>query len=198
MVTSVRPTATTGAAMGTVIAMCGVGVYSLIALKRGIWVVSFPKDSRLRPDWAIIRSLFRFGLPTGVQGVAMNIGGEDFALDCAMQPDEDVLLHPKQRMIIAARAAGVMPIGFIGTVAGFGDWEKFRAMVRRSPGASVTRPPAASSASAPERILAARKKSPAEKLSVERPWFTKCSFTGSPARSLISSGSKAKERSATS
>src|SRR6476661_6358326 len=64
--------------------------------------------------------------------VAMNIGGEDFALDCDMQPDDDVLLHPKQRMIIAARAAGVMPLGFIGTVAGFGDWDKFRAMVRRS------------------------------------------------------------------
>ncbi|MGQ0525600.1 MAG: HpcH/HpaI aldolase/citrate lyase family protein [Betaproteobacteria bacterium] len=63
---------------------------------------------------------------------AMNIGGEDFALDCAMQPDEDVLLHPKQRMIIAARAAGVMPLGFIGTVADFGDWERFRQMVRRS------------------------------------------------------------------
>ena len=28
-----------------------------------------------RPDWAIIRSLFRFGLPTGVQGIAMNIAG---------------------------------------------------------------------------------------------------------------------------
>lgn len=64
--------------------------------------------------------------------VAMNIGGEDFALDCDMQPDDDVLLHPKQRMIIAARAAGVMPLGFIGTVAGFGDWERFRAMVVRS------------------------------------------------------------------
>lgn len=64
--------------------------------------------------------------------VAMNIGGEDFALDCDMQPDEDVLLHPKQRMIIAARAAGVMPLGFIGTVADFSDWERFRLMVRRS------------------------------------------------------------------
>jgi Na+-driven multidrug efflux pump len=28
-----------------------------------------------RPDWSIIRSLFRFGLPAGVQGVAMNIAG---------------------------------------------------------------------------------------------------------------------------
>jgi citrate lyase subunit beta/citryl-CoA lyase len=64
--------------------------------------------------------------------VAMNIGGEDFALDLNAQPEDDVLLHPKQRMIIAARAAGVMPLGFIGTVADFSDWEKFRLMVRRS------------------------------------------------------------------
>ena len=64
--------------------------------------------------------------------VAMNIGGEDFALDMNAQPDGDVLLHPKQRMIIAARAAGVMPLGFIGTVADFSDWERFREMVRRA------------------------------------------------------------------
>jgi len=64
--------------------------------------------------------------------VAMNIGGEDFALDLNAQPEDDVLLHPKQRMIIAARAAGIMPLGFIGTVADFSDWEKFRLMVRRS------------------------------------------------------------------
>ena len=64
--------------------------------------------------------------------VAMNIGGEDFALDLNAEPDDDVLLHPKQRMIIAARAAGVMPLGFIGTVADFSDWDKFRLMVRRA------------------------------------------------------------------
>ena len=64
--------------------------------------------------------------------VAMNIGGEDFALDLNAQPDDDVLLHPKQRMIISARAAGVMPLGFIGTVADFSDWNKFRLMVRRA------------------------------------------------------------------
>jgi Na+-driven multidrug efflux pump len=29
----------------------------------------------LRPDWSIIRSLFRFGLPTGFQGIAMNVAG---------------------------------------------------------------------------------------------------------------------------
>jgi putative MATE family efflux protein len=66
---------TTGAAMGTVIAMCGVGFYALFALRRGKWVVGFPKGASLRPDWPIIRSLFRFGLPTGIQGIAMNVGG---------------------------------------------------------------------------------------------------------------------------
>jgi putative MATE family efflux protein len=66
---------TTGAALGTVIATCGVGVYALIEMRRGNWVVAFPANARPRPDWSIIRALFRFGLPTGVQGVAMNIGG---------------------------------------------------------------------------------------------------------------------------
>src|SRR5438046_9947501 len=28
-----------------------------------------------RPDWLIIRELFRFGLPTGVQVIAMNVAG---------------------------------------------------------------------------------------------------------------------------
>ncbi|MBI4191112.1 MAG: CoA ester lyase [Betaproteobacteria bacterium] len=64
--------------------------------------------------------------------VALTVGGEDFALECNMEPSDDALLHPKQHMIIAARAAGVMPLGFIGTVADFSDWEKFRQMVRRS------------------------------------------------------------------
>ncbi|HSJ32702.1 MAG TPA: MATE family efflux transporter [Longimicrobiales bacterium] len=66
---------TTGAALGTVIAMCGVGAYAIFSLYRGRWVVEFPKNSKLRPDWPIIRALFRFGLPTGVQGIAMNVGG---------------------------------------------------------------------------------------------------------------------------
>jgi putative MATE family efflux protein len=66
---------TAGAAMGTVIATGSVGIYAVFALLRGSWVVGFPKGMSRRPDWAIIRALFRFGLPTGVQGVAMNVGG---------------------------------------------------------------------------------------------------------------------------
>jgi citrate lyase subunit beta / citryl-CoA lyase len=63
---------------------------------------------------------------------AMNIGGEDFALETGMEPTEETLLMPKQQMIFAARSAGIMPLGFIASVAGFGDWEAFGRMVRRS------------------------------------------------------------------
>jgi Na+-driven multidrug efflux pump len=44
-------------------------------LTRGGWVVSFPQGRGYGPDWTIIRALFRFGLPTGIQGIAMNVGG---------------------------------------------------------------------------------------------------------------------------
>ena len=63
---------------------------------------------------------------------AMNIGGEDFALETGMEPTEETLLMPKQQMVFAARAAGIMPLGFIASVAGFGDWDAFGRMVRRS------------------------------------------------------------------
>ncbi|HUR91798.1 MAG TPA: MATE family efflux transporter [Gemmatimonadaceae bacterium] len=66
---------TAGAAMGTVLAAGLVGGYALIQIKRGGWVVSFPKRGSYGPDWAVIKSLFRFGLPTGIQGIAMNVGG---------------------------------------------------------------------------------------------------------------------------
>lgn len=66
---------TTGSAMGTMIAAGVVGLYAMVKLWRGGWVVSFPRGHRFGPDWSIIRSIFRFGLPTGIQGVAMNIGG---------------------------------------------------------------------------------------------------------------------------
>jgi len=64
--------------------------------------------------------------------VSCSIGGEDLALECGFQPTGEALLYPKQHMIIAAAAAGIMPIGFIDSVAGFGDWDNFRKMVRRS------------------------------------------------------------------
>jgi len=66
---------TAGAAIGTVLASALLAAYALWRLVRGGWVVSFPRGQGYGPDWGIIRALFRFGLPTGIQGIAMNIGG---------------------------------------------------------------------------------------------------------------------------
>ena len=66
---------TAGSAMGTAIASGMVALYSLWKLWSGTWVVSFPHRHGFAPDWRIIKSLFRFGLPTGIQGIAMNVGG---------------------------------------------------------------------------------------------------------------------------
>jgi len=66
---------TAGAALGSVLAgavVSGIAVYLLCS---GRLVVTWHRGMDWRPDWTIIRSLFRFGLPTGVQGVAMNIAG---------------------------------------------------------------------------------------------------------------------------
>jgi len=61
--------------MGTVIASGVVSLYAMIRLFTGGWVVHLHRGLNFRPDWSIIRPLFRFGLPTGLQGVAMNVGG---------------------------------------------------------------------------------------------------------------------------
>ena len=66
---------TLGAAMGTVIASGIVALAAAWSLLSGRWVIRIQRGVDWRPDPVIIRQLFRFGLPTGIQGVAMNIGG---------------------------------------------------------------------------------------------------------------------------
>lgn len=68
---------TKGSAMGTCIASGLVAAFALVKLWRGAWVVSIPRGEGdgFGPDWTIIKSIFKFGLPTGIQGIAMNIGG---------------------------------------------------------------------------------------------------------------------------
>jgi putative MATE family efflux protein len=66
---------TIGAAYGTIGSSTAVSMYGLWRLTRPDAVIHFERGMNLRPDFTIIRSLFRFGLPTGVQGIAMNVGG---------------------------------------------------------------------------------------------------------------------------
>ncbi|HUN41567.1 MAG TPA: CoA ester lyase [Acetobacteraceae bacterium] len=64
--------------------------------------------------------------------VALSLGTEDFTADCGMLPDPEALFYPKQHTLIAARAAGILPMGFVGSIADFRDQDAFRAIVRRS------------------------------------------------------------------
>jgi putative MATE family efflux protein len=66
---------TRGAAIGTVTASFIVAAVAMGLILKGRLVVHFDRSMSWRPDWEIIRSLFRFGLPAGIQGVAMNIAG---------------------------------------------------------------------------------------------------------------------------
>jgi putative MATE family efflux protein len=66
---------TRGAALGTVIASCAVsGVALWLVLARRL-VVHLPARPRFVPDWHILRSIVTFGLPAGLQGIAMNVAG---------------------------------------------------------------------------------------------------------------------------
>jgi citrate lyase subunit beta/citryl-CoA lyase len=77
--------------------------------------------------------------------VGLNLGAEDFALSAGIVPEAEGLFMPKQLCVFAARAAGIMPLGFIGTVADYRDLDAFRETIRRSRrlgfiGASVIHP----------------------------------------------------------
>jgi citrate lyase subunit beta/citryl-CoA lyase len=64
--------------------------------------------------------------------VALTLGAEDFATSAGILPEAEALTLPKQTAVFAARAAGIMPMGFIGSIAEFHDLDAFRETIRRS------------------------------------------------------------------
>jgi putative MATE family efflux protein len=66
---------TIGAAYGTVLSSTLVSAFGLWRMSRPDSVIHFATGMNRGPDWTVIRSLFRFGLPTGFQGIAMNVAG---------------------------------------------------------------------------------------------------------------------------
>ena len=64
--------------------------------------------------------------------VAMKLGSEDFALATGMVPEADGLYFPSMAVLVAARAAGLLPLGFIGSIAEYQDLDAIRETVRRS------------------------------------------------------------------
>lgn len=64
--------------------------------------------------------------------LALTLGAEDFATDVGIAPEPDLLAGPKQALVLAARAAGVLPLGLVGTIAHYSDPDAFAATVERS------------------------------------------------------------------
>jgi citrate lyase subunit beta/citryl-CoA lyase len=64
--------------------------------------------------------------------VGLSLGAEDYATAIGAKPSEETMLMPKQQVVQAARAAGIMPLGTIGSVADFADLEGYARLVRRS------------------------------------------------------------------
>ena len=60
------------------------------------------------------------------------VGAEDLAVSMQMAVDDDSLYVPNVMNVTACRRAGIMPVGFIGTVAEFKDQDAFRARIRRA------------------------------------------------------------------
>ena len=76
--------------------------------------------------------------------VGLNLGAEDFATSAGIMAEPEALTMPKQMAVFAA-AAGIMALGFIGSIAEFHDLDGFRQTIRRSRrfgfiGASVIHP----------------------------------------------------------
>lgn len=64
--------------------------------------------------------------------VALAVGGEDLATDLDAEPTADTLYVAKMLGLHAARAAGILPLGVLASVAGVADSEPYRAMLKRS------------------------------------------------------------------
>ncbi len=64
--------------------------------------------------------------------LAMELGGEDFALSTGMVPDEETLAVPKQMVLYAARSAGLIPLGILGSIADYADADAYRITAERS------------------------------------------------------------------
>ena len=109
---------------------------------------------------------------------ALVLSSEDFSLSCGMQPDADALYVPKVQAVIAARAAGIVPLGFVDSVANLSDSDAFQDAVRRGrrlgfEGATCVHPdqvavlnaafsPSADEVDLAERIVAANQAAAAE------------------------------------
>ncbi|HSH42149.1 MAG TPA: CoA ester lyase [Arenicellales bacterium] len=64
--------------------------------------------------------------------VGLFLGADDFSVETGMQPDKAGLLGPSQQIVFAARRAGILPLGFVGSIADYSDLDAYRATIREA------------------------------------------------------------------
>jgi citrate lyase subunit beta/citryl-CoA lyase len=64
--------------------------------------------------------------------MGMILGSEDFSASCGMQPIPETLFMPNQSIQFACRRAGILPLGFPGSIADYSDPETFRSTMKRA------------------------------------------------------------------
>lgn len=64
--------------------------------------------------------------------VGQIIGGEDLSVSLGSSVDDDAMYVPNVDNVRAARRAGVLPIGFVGSVADYRDIDAYRARIVRA------------------------------------------------------------------
>jgi citrate lyase subunit beta/citryl-CoA lyase len=57
---------------------------------------------------------------------AMILGSEDFSAATGMIPYGENLLYANQQVLFAARAAGLLPLGYVGSIADYSDRDAFK------------------------------------------------------------------------
>lgn len=64
--------------------------------------------------------------------IAMCLGIEDFSAACGMLAEADGLYVPKMQMLVMARAAGIMPLGTLHSIADYKDLDGWREASQRA------------------------------------------------------------------
>lgn len=64
--------------------------------------------------------------------IAMVIGSEDFSAAVGMLPNADNLMFPNQQLLYAAKSAGVIPLGYAGSIADYSDLPAFEKVIERA------------------------------------------------------------------
>ena len=66
------------------------------------------------------------------RNIGLILGGEDFATSAGLYPSAETLTYPKIQMALAAKAAGLMPLGILDTVADFSDADYMFEVAKKS------------------------------------------------------------------